>query len=141
MPIYKYVTIDRLDILTNGLIRFTQPSAFNDPFEAYPFFSKLADDEEINKAIQVPGLWDSSKINQYIDNSLKEELAKHPILKAVPYSMLQNFAIAQMNAALPHLKDFFTKSITMDGAPYRNFMTKTILSAIDKELGILCLTE
>lgn len=141
MPIYKYVTIDRLDILTNGLIRFTQPSAFNDPFEAYPFFSKLADDDEINKTLQDPGLWNSSKINQYMDDSLKEEIEKHPILKAVPYSMLQNFAMTQMNAALPILKDFFTKSITMDGAPYRNLMTKTILSAIDKTLGILCLTE
>ena len=79
MPIYKYVTIDRLDIITNGLIRFTQPSAFNDPFEAYPFFSKLADDEEINKALQIPRSWDSNKIDQLIDDSLQKALNKQPV--------------------------------------------------------------
>ncbi|HBB18409.1 MAG TPA: hypothetical protein DCZ97_15940 [Syntrophus sp. (in: bacteria)] len=141
MPIYKYVTIDRLDILTNGLIRFTQPSAFNDPFEAYPFFSKLADDEEINKALQIPRSWDSNKIDQLIDDSLQKALNKQPVAKVLPYSMLKSFMQLQMKAALPLLEDLYKKSITMDGAPYRHFMTKTILSAIDKELGILCLTE
>jgi hypothetical protein len=31
--LYKYVTADRIDILQNGHIRFTQPSVLNDPFE------------------------------------------------------------------------------------------------------------
>ena len=33
MSLYKYVTPDRLDILKNLLIRFTQPTALNDPLE------------------------------------------------------------------------------------------------------------
>jgi tetratricopeptide (TPR) repeat protein len=33
MKLYKYVTARRLDILQNEVVRFTQPSAFNDPFE------------------------------------------------------------------------------------------------------------
>lgn len=36
MLIYKYVTGDRIDILERGLIRFTQASALNDPFETEP---------------------------------------------------------------------------------------------------------
>jgi len=32
-PIYKYVDIAGLRRLLQGSIRFTQPSAFNDPFE------------------------------------------------------------------------------------------------------------
>jgi hypothetical protein len=36
MLIYKYVTGGRIDILERGLIRFTQPSALNDPFETEP---------------------------------------------------------------------------------------------------------
>jgi hypothetical protein len=31
--IFKYVSSDRIDILERLLIRFTQPSCFNDPFE------------------------------------------------------------------------------------------------------------
>lgn len=33
MKLYKYVTPERIDILRHGMIRFTQPHAFNDPFE------------------------------------------------------------------------------------------------------------
>lgn len=31
--LYKYLTTDRIDVLRNGTIRFTQPNALNDPFE------------------------------------------------------------------------------------------------------------
>lgn len=41
MVIYKYVHPDRIDVLENGVIRFTQPTALNDPFETYPCFKSL----------------------------------------------------------------------------------------------------
>jgi len=41
MSLYKYVIVDRIDILRNELIRFTQPSAFNDPFECRPFIQSI----------------------------------------------------------------------------------------------------
>ncbi|MCI4372731.1 MAG: DUF2971 domain-containing protein [Thermoplasmata archaeon] len=34
--IYKYVTTDRIDVLKDCRIRFTQPDALNDPFESCP---------------------------------------------------------------------------------------------------------
>lgn len=36
MSLYKYVSIDTLFKILKGSIRFTQPSAFNDPFELLP---------------------------------------------------------------------------------------------------------
>src|SRR5690606_38148794 len=36
MSLYKYVSIDTLKKILNGSIRFTQPGAFNDPFEMLP---------------------------------------------------------------------------------------------------------
>jgi hypothetical protein len=36
MNVYKYLHPDRSDVLKNGLIRFTQPGALNDPFEVTP---------------------------------------------------------------------------------------------------------
>jgi len=36
MALYKYLTIDTLRKVINGSIRFTQPGAFNDPFEMLP---------------------------------------------------------------------------------------------------------
>lgn len=41
MVFYKYVSAERIDILENRLIRFTQPNAMNDPFEARPDFYTL----------------------------------------------------------------------------------------------------
>ena len=42
MVLYKYVSSERIDILQNRLIRFTQPNALNDPFEAKPHFHAFA---------------------------------------------------------------------------------------------------
>ncbi len=42
--LYKYVVPERIDILQNGLIRFTQPMYFNDPFELYPSIKNFTDD-------------------------------------------------------------------------------------------------
>ena len=41
MVFYKYVSAERIDILQNRLIRFTQPNTMNDPFEARPDFYTL----------------------------------------------------------------------------------------------------
>lgn len=49
MVFYKYVSAERIDILQKRLIRFTQPNAMNDPFEARPYFYKLGSKEEFAK--------------------------------------------------------------------------------------------
>lgn len=38
MLAYKYVVPERIDVIENGSIRFTQAGALNDPFETYPCF-------------------------------------------------------------------------------------------------------
>lgn len=38
MLVYKYVVPERIDVIENGCIRFTQAAALNDPFEVYPCF-------------------------------------------------------------------------------------------------------
>jgi hypothetical protein len=39
--VYKYLHPDRVDVLENGLIRFTQSSALNDPFESPPCLAQV----------------------------------------------------------------------------------------------------
>jgi Protein of unknown function (DUF2971) len=46
--LYKYVSLSRKSILEDGLIRFSQPSVFNDPFDLNPNFSLMADEDFIN---------------------------------------------------------------------------------------------
>lgn len=50
MSLYKYLTIDTLKKVIGGSIRFTQPGAFNDPFEMLP---ELHVPEEFNNNIHI----------------------------------------------------------------------------------------
>ena len=40
--LYKYFPIERQDVLRNGLVRFTQPGDFNDPFELHPSYDLMS---------------------------------------------------------------------------------------------------
>lgn len=42
MFFYKFVSSDRLDILTGGMIRFTPVTVLNDPFELNPTITPIA---------------------------------------------------------------------------------------------------
>ncbi len=46
MIVYKYLHPDRLDVLSNGRIRFTQPAVLNDPFETLPAFTAFRDTQQ-----------------------------------------------------------------------------------------------
>jgi hypothetical protein len=50
MLVYKYLHPDRIDVLKNGVIRFTQASALNDPFESRPILGGFR--ESIEKAVR-----------------------------------------------------------------------------------------
>lgn len=47
--LYKYLPPDRLDVLSNGLIRYTQFGAFNDPFDGHPHFTALSTNDELKE--------------------------------------------------------------------------------------------
>jgi hypothetical protein len=42
MILYKYLHPDRIDVLTQKMVRFTQPGDFNDPFEFRPYIQSAA---------------------------------------------------------------------------------------------------
>lgn len=50
--LYKYVTVDRVDIFHHSMIRFTQPSALNDPFELCPLIESLLPDEMVGDILE-----------------------------------------------------------------------------------------
>ena len=49
---YKYLPIQRITYLDDELLRFTQPSALNDPFECLPQKPSVEDMENIVKAVR-----------------------------------------------------------------------------------------
>ncbi|WP_081863147.1 DUF2971 domain-containing protein [Azospirillum argentinense] len=48
MKLYKYFGDERSDFFNHRLIRFTQPTALNDPFEALPSFNGALDEDVIS---------------------------------------------------------------------------------------------
>lgn len=99
MSLYKYVTIDTLKKILAGGIRFTQPGAFNDPFEMVP---------ELN----VPETFTESQINIRFD--LLGE-------RRVP-------AVGEL-------------SIDFESDRCSDSDSRSILSELNKSIGILCLSE
>jgi hypothetical protein len=61
--IYKYVTPDRIDVLESLTIRFTQPSAANDPFELTPLFNRAIPREQLEQVLS-----SFDKLVEQIDN-------------------------------------------------------------------------
>ncbi len=49
--LYKYLSAERVDVLESERVRFTQPAAFNDPFEARPFIEGVAKGRELDEAV------------------------------------------------------------------------------------------
>lgn len=45
MQLYKYFHPDRIDVLAKGIIRFSPPQAFNDPFDMKPNIQGIASQE------------------------------------------------------------------------------------------------
>lgn len=78
MLLYKYLKFERNDLFETGLIRFTQPKYFNDPFEALPFVENILSPELASGIIQV--LSDRNQVeiitkglnNQDTKNTFKE---------------------------------------------------------------------
>ncbi|CAN1606013.1 DUF2971 domain-containing protein [Pseudomonas mediterranea] len=72
MPLYKYVTAKTAIKILNGSIRFTQPGAFNDPFELLPQFitpKNITDQVEYSLSVSCVG----SRRKGILRNGIKEE--------------------------------------------------------------------
>jgi hypothetical protein len=51
---WSYINISppRLDVLEHRRIRFTQPAAFNDPFEFKPYIESAASQEHLRECVE-----------------------------------------------------------------------------------------
>jgi|SRR6266850_1779360 len=47
MTLFKYIRAERIDVIGNLEIRFTQPDALNDPFEFHPHFESIVSEADV----------------------------------------------------------------------------------------------
>ena len=137
MPVFKYLAPERIDVLENLKIRFTQASALNDPFESLPMIEKLIDpniffdmfEEHVTK----------EDFRETIEKTLAEELA--------PYKSLINVETFQNSQFVEHiLKNFrditepFLNILNDPKNSSENFST-IIKKSFDNKFGVLSLTQ
>jgi len=124
MNLYKYVGEERVDILKDGLIRFTQPQAFNDPFELKPYISEIMDRGSLEKTI-------SDLLPEILRNEYDKQ--SQGFRKKIPYEIFRS--LAEINAEkIIGDKDLFL-------AWGAEIMQKIVCDGIEKVIGILSLTE
>ncbi len=123
MRLYKYVSPERgLDVLSNLLIRFTQPTAQNDPFEFRPLVAGFLRPDAATKFVaeefekQLP-----AEIAKYQAVLGPNDKAMLPIIAGLKPALVA-LAIDQIDAIFPTLKEL-------------------LFQKLDKALGILSLTE
>jgi hypothetical protein len=124
MLLYKYVTEDRISILKDGLIRFSQPQAFNDPFELKPHISEIMDRAGLEKTI-----------SDLLPEIIKNEYDKQPqeFRNKIPFEIVMSFAEVNAEKIIGD-KDLFLAS----GA---KIMQQIVCKGIEKVIGILSLSE
>jgi len=113
MKLFKYVTSERVDILENGFIRFTQPEMLNDPCEFKPTISSLVTESQSEK-----------KFNQFFDEEINE-------LPVEIREQAKNLKECIANEFKEHIQG---KHVIKD-------INKVMHSVFEKKIGVLSLAE
>lgn len=138
MAIYKYVSADRIDILINSNIRFTQPTAFNDLFEMNPHFIAIANEGAIDDFLK-SDFCGNENMEKLLKEAWEAECQKCGV--SIPFRFVRYIMKGEADKFEPIMKDWFKQFMMMKGPNHRSFASNTIHSGIDKSFGILCLTE
>jgi len=127
MPLFKYVTLDRIDILVNQEIRYTQLSAFNDPFEMPVYIEKAFKNGEFeNRLYKI--------IYEIAHNDYKNLPPKTRLKKslAVYLKEVEKHTQSVVSGSTPSLPGYI-ENIALSA---RNALLK-----LDQHFGVLSLTE
>jgi hypothetical protein len=151
MKLYKYVVPERLDVLQNGFIRFTQPEALNDPFEMRPVIKKLVGEGFWEEMHADTGRWIRSE-------DFYESMVTQIIDKYVPAATRQKMSDEQYRTMVQMLTPILQKGFTSRPDLMKGMETffhvgigvakeemgafaKNVPSIINESLGALSLTE
>lgn len=124
MKLFKYVTEEHIAILEDGLIRFTQPQAFNDPFELKPQISSIASPLRFEE-----------HLNTNFQAILREEYEKlpHHVKMALPFSAFVQFAESKREELLGGIKELAKQATPL--------LEKMLHEGFERHIGIFSVTE
>jgi len=122
--LYKYLPPERLDVLSNGLIRYTQFGAFNDPFDGRPNLAALSTDGDMKE-----------RVAQLIPDEIKRAYGLLPPEKQaqMPYELFYAIAMWQAKQTGP--------AVLKNMAALTPFIQSWLREKLDKHIGALSLSE
>jgi len=144
MTLYKYVTAERIDVLQNGLIRFSQPSALNDPWDMRPHVERLFTDDDLEEHVTTPLKPESD--TQMIDyvSRIIEDFAKTQGVTDKSLNEIRK-VVTEANDEYPgELKQLIEVAFAETVEKMKQLAPQLggmIPEAIDSAVGVLSLTE
>jgi hypothetical protein len=121
---------DAVRLFRSGMLRFTQPIEFNDPFEMQPFLKGLADAPTLDSQFH-DGF--GKTLNSQIDEMLAKLNLTAEQKARIDRESIQQRVQSQAPAALEMFKSFAQIITPLVG--------KQIYKTVNENLGVLCLTE
>jgi hypothetical protein len=126
MSLYKYLVPERIDVLCNAKIRFSQHMALNDPFEMKPYFEGLTSEsvltEFFNASWQAYGADALKVMDTLIPDILKDEHYKASMEQSKHENPAIELLLNTHKERMPELRN-------------------VIFTSFNDEIGVLCLTE
>src|SRR5437870_5816759 len=131
MSLYKYVSEKgALRLFRSGMVRFTQPIEFNDPFEMQPFIKGLADEPTLESQFDDGfGKTLDPQIDEMLGNLSLTDEQKSKIDRGSIRTMVQSQA--------PEALGLFKKLAEI----VTPLIDKQIYKTVNENLGAFCLTE
>lgn len=113
--LYKYLPPKRLGALTNGLIRYTQFGAFNDPFDGQPHFAALSNADDLKERMAMILF---EEIRRSYDSLSTEKKAQIPygVFYEIAMRLTQDTSptiLENMVAMTPHIQRWLRERLDM----------------------------
>ena len=119
--LYKYLSLDRLDVLKSKTIRFTQPGDLNDPCEFRPFIKASASLQEVK-----------DKAREIINQEVEKALAQFD--PSIRDFVRKSLNVAEIEADVPGLYRIVDPGLLPNAAD-------VITENLNQTVGVLCLSE
>ena len=124
MVLYKYFGQERIDVIKNQMIRFSQPSAFNDPFEFKPALSTVVSRDEFRDVFE-------SELDEQIE--IERQALPVELRNMISNDMLKVLVREQFLLHEDRIAANFIKGT--------NQVSGVITAKYNELVGVLCLTE
>lgn len=144
MILYKYVTPDRVDILENKKIRFTQPGSLNDPFETSPVINAIVDSDQIGDTIE--GFFDlatsdQDEFSRLYEQTLEEVFEEHDIPEEYQSLVRQYSAKEALRLGKAIATPLMEAALSLEFDGVKREVPQLLQESLSSELGILSLAE